>query len=398
MVREEVINAIDNIGFVNSEIEFAVMESMIDFFDKSFLIMEHSGILIDDAVVFQEAKKDEGIIDKVKKQGKKDNNKFITILLFIPRLLKTLAKTLLDAFKDGKIADKLKEVGNKLNKSVETRKKEAKVKELNKLFGDSCECYLDEKSGKIKFKKEQGELIGKACYVTDLTDGALDLFKKIKSQFDPNDPGKIRSLITDCDKLLKKDPSVSKTDLFEDGIGALGDVISTCNNAAGEISLIADGIQDMTRNVILNDIVKDNPNEDKQKLMADINQLSGKVNQISKLIAGSVSSLRVITSWGDKICNIINKKKAIVEEEDNNKLECLRYYTVNKYFKNGFKKDNPIQNGETDESYEERITRIRDAAVDRLFADRPEVMDEMVEYAEQHYDEWKKANKKSKKK
>ena len=394
MERNTILEYIDDIDESQRSSEVSVIEAMIESFDKSFLIMEnYSG---DDNAfeIFQESKK-EGILDKVKKESKNDDNKFITILKFIPRLVIAIVKAIKQKLKDSKLGDKLKKLGDKLNKGSDIAEKRMRVKELNKIFAEQGEeCYLDEKSGKIKFKRSVGGILSRVALVSGLVVSTYNLFSRIKAKFDVNNPTEIKSFISDCDKIIHGDHTVSKLDIFSGGIHALGEIVDDITSVTGEIALLGEGIKLLTDDVIKKDLIKDMPNEKKQEVMKSINDLSGRIAKISGMITGAVKALDVITDWSGIIDDISNHLKT----EDELMRECLRENVVEsddtlKSEVNKLRSENPKANGESDTAYEERINTLRIKLIDGWWNKHPEKQQEIREKAMDTYKDWLKKKK-----
>lgn len=351
--------------------------------------------------IFQESKK-EGILDKVKKEAKNDDNKFITILKFIPRLVIAIVNTIKQKLKDSKLGDKLEKLGDKLNEGSDIEEKKRRVKELNKIFAKQGEeCYLDEKSGKIKFKRSVGGILTRVVLVSGLVVSTHNLFSRIKAKFDVNNPTEIKSFISDCDKIIHGDHTVSKFDIFGGGIHALGEIVGDITSVTGEIALLSEGIKLLTDDVIKKDMIKDMPSEKKQEVMESINDLSGRIAKISGMITGAVKALDVITDWSGIIDDISKHLKT----EDELMRECLRENVVEsddtlKSEVNKLRSENPKANGESDSAYEERINTLRIKLIDGWWNKHPEKQQEIREKAMETYKDWlkkKKADSKKKK-
>lgn len=396
MIRNNVLEYIDDIEDIQESSEVAVIEAMIESFDKSFMIMEnYTGESMEDFNIFQESKKEKGILDTVKEKSKKDDNKFITILAFIPRLVMAIVDSIKRKLKDSDIAKKLENAGNKLNNISDQIEKEARVKELNKIFAEQGEeCYLDEKTGKIKFKRTREGLFTRLALVSGLIFSTHNLFKRIKDKFDINKPSEIESFISDCDKIIHGDHTVSKIDIFTGGIDALGSIMRDISSVTGEISLLGEGIKTMTNDIIKKDMIKDIPNEKKQKVMKSINDLSGRITKISGMITGAVGSLGIITKIGGLIEDISDD----VKSENELVKECMRDISVSKDDElkakvDGLRSKNPKANGESDSAYEKRINNLRIDLIDRWWSAHPEKQQEIREEGAATYKDWLKKRK-----
>lgn len=103
--KENLLTAIDSIDKSSSDAECKVLESLVDNYQKAFFIYEnYTGDGIDNFSIFQEG----SIMDDVKKRGK-NQNAFLKVITFIPRLIGAVISAITANFKAWKrkrIADK----------------------------------------------------------------------------------------------------------------------------------------------------------------------------------------------------------------------------------------------------------------------------------------------------
>ena len=346
MIRDEVLKSIDSIDESCIDSEIAVMEAMIADFEKYSMIMEnYDGDVDQYDSIFQEGQ----VLDKVKKEGKKDSNKLVTVLMFIPRLIKALVDVLKKKFKDADIGDKIKEAGKKLNKEKD---KEAKVKEINKEFDGKAECYIDEKTGKIKFKKDSKSVIATASYLMVLTNSTLNLYHRIEKEFDYENPSKIRSFIDDIDKLIHGNKDVTASDIFEGGFEALGDALKHITSLTGELTLISGGVEKMAEKLRMRDMAKDKENPKVQEALKNTTELTGKMTKLNAIITGAVGSVSVFVDFAKNIFNLGGAVKETAKQSEEDTLEA-----VDTYITDEIRKNNPQKNGESDEDYLQRLRR-----------------------------------------
>lgn len=346
MIRDEVLKSIDSIDESCIDSEMAVMEAMIADFEKYSMIMEnYDGDVDQYDSIFQEGK----VLDKVKKEGKKDSNKLVTVLMFIPRLIKALVDVLKKKFKDADIGDKIKEAGKKLNKEKD---KEAKVKEINNEFDGKAECYIDEKTGKIKFKKDTKSVIATASYLMVLTNSTLNLYHRIEKEFDYENPSKIRSFIDDIDKLIHGNKDVTTSDIFEGGFEALGDALKHITSLTGELTLISGGVEKMAEKLRMRDMAKDKENPKVQEALKNTTELTGKMTKLNAIITGAVGSVSVFVDFAKNIFNLGGAVKETAKQSEEDTLEA-----VDTYITDEIRKNNPQKNGESDEDYLQRLRR-----------------------------------------
>ena len=340
MFNEEILSAIDDIDRASGDSETCVIESIVDAYDKSFMIMEnYENDDLSSFSIFQEGE----ILDTVKKESKKDNNKFITILKFIPRLIRAFIKSIKPPKDAKETANKLKDVSKKVN-SLSRSQKEKKVKELNEQFNGKAECYLDEKSGKIKFKRDVGEIINKLGLHLTLAFSTYNLYKRIRSELDVLNPSSIRSFIDDCDKVIHGDKSISKVDLFEGGIDAFGDALSDFFAMSSEITVIGAEISTKLEDIVRKDMIKDVPNEKKQELIKNMNDLVSRITNINAMISAAVGSFKILKNAGSMLVDFLRVREAKGKELDD----------IERYVR----EQNPKIAGETETEYKTRLMEL----------------------------------------
>lgn len=117
MERNDVIEAIDEIGSVITESSLDVYDALLESYDKAETILEnYDGDDISSFSFFQEGK----IMDEVKKQGKGDKSVGKTILFFIPRLIAALFNAIAESTKN--VIEDIK--GDIPKEAIEKAKKE----------------------------------------------------------------------------------------------------------------------------------------------------------------------------------------------------------------------------------------------------------------------------------
>ena len=347
MFNEEILSAIDNIETTSSESEVCVIESIVNAYGKSFMIMEnYENDDLSSFSIFQEGK----ILDTVKKESKKDDNKFITILMFIPRLIRAFISSIKPPKDAKETANKLKDFSKKFDK-LSTSEKERKVKELNEQFAGKFECYLDEKSGKIKFKRNKAEIINKLGLHLTLVFSTYNLYKRIGSELDVLNPSSIRSFIDDCDKVIHGDKSISKVDLFEGGIDAFGDALSDFFAMSGEITVIGAEISTKLSDIVKNDMIKDVPNEKKQELIKNMNDLVSRITNINAMISASVGSFKMLKNAGSMLVDFFRGR-----ENKRKELEDIARYVI---------EHNPKRDDESETEYKTRFMELVDIEEER---------------------------------
>ena len=340
MFNEEILSAIDNIDRASGDSETCVIESIVDAYDKSFMIMEnYENDERSSFSIFQEGE----ILDTVKKESKKDDNKFITILMFIPRLIRAFIKSIKPPKDAKETANKLKNISKEIN-SLSRSQKEKKVKELNEQFNGKAECYLDEKSGKIKFKRNKAEIINKLTLHLTLVFSTYNLYKRISSELDVLDPSNIRLFVDDCDKVIHGDKSISKVDLFESGIEAFGDALSDFFAMSSEITVIGGEISTKLENIVRKDMIKDVPNEKKQEIIKNMNNLVSRITNINTMISAAVGSLNMFKTFGFMLLDLFKQRDDRIKQHDE-----IEVYV---------RQHNPKIAGETETEYKTRLMEL----------------------------------------
>jgi hypothetical protein len=349
LIRDEVLKSIDSIDESCQDSESAVIEAMIADFEKYSIMMEcYDGNIEQFDSVFQEGK----VLDKVKKESKKDDNKLVTVLMFIPRLIKALIDIFKKKFKDADIGDKIKEAGKSLNKAS-TAEKEAKVKQINDEFNGKAECYIDEKTGKIKFKKDPKSIIATATYLIVLTNSTMNLYNRIEKEFDYENPSKIRSFIDDIDKLIHGNKDVTAGDIFEGGFVALGDALKHITAVTGELSLITAGIEKTAEKIRMHDMAKDAENPKLQEALKNTTELTGRMSKLNGIIAGTVGSVSMLVEFTKNIFDIGSSIKNKYDKLDTDIAEAERTYVTDE-----IRQKYPQREDESDEAYDDRLRLI----------------------------------------
>lgn len=345
MDRSIILESIESINDSSLDAEIAVIESMVASYEKYSTIMEnYDGDISQFDFVVQEGK----VLDEVKKKGKKDDNKIITVLMFIPRLLKALCEIIKKKFGDD-IDEKMKNAEKKFDAIKDKKEKEKKVADINKKLEGKAECYIDEKTGKIKFKKDKGAMtsLGWLMITTVTVDG---LCKRIEAEFDVSNPSKIRSFVDDCDKIIHGDKSVSKTDLIDGGFAAFGDALKHVTSVTATLTALSGSLSHKAEMMRRKDMLKDVENEKKQEILKNITELSEKIAKINGIIAASIGSVALVS---DFVNILFNEGKKFKEDMDQSNKD--RETAVDNRITDELKKKYPKQKDETDEHYHARL-------------------------------------------
>lgn len=311
MTKESILESIDSIDNACLDTEIAVLEAMVSSYEKYAIIVENCNCETDQFdFVVQEGK----ILDEVKNKGKNDKNKLVTVLMFIPRLIKTLCEIIKKKFENGKLAEKLEEAEKNYDELKTKEEKEAKVEELNNRFEGKAECYYDEKSGKIKFKKDAGDLLTKATSSCIKAVTVSKVYDRLKKEFDYENPSNIRSFIDDIDAASHGDDSVTKTDLFNGGIGAARDMVKHVAGATAAMAIAANEIEQKADKLRFKDMTKDKENAKKQEMLKNVSELSNKMAKVNAEIAAGTGAFSLFVDIIDKTFGlgsfVVDKGKA----------------------------------------------------------------------------------------
>jgi len=347
MVSTEILNSLDVITEYSVDSEISVMNALIKEYEKD-LIME---------AYIMESKKDEGILDQVKKKGKDDDNKFITVLMFIPRLIKVLAEKIKKAFEDSDVVEDFKKSYKKLTQSADMREKQARVDQLNKEFAGKAECYLDEKTGKIKFKRNGSKMLIILGWLSTMVLSTYDLFKKIKAQFDVTNETAIKGFIEDCKKILTgRGKTLSKFDVFEDGVDAIAETLGLFAHVDGEIAGLSIGIKDRIEASIRNEKIKDMPDAEKIKRKQQLTELSDNVSKITAIIGANMGIVSTVIKHIRMWCDIGDE----VKKSNDRATEYCIDYIINKGYINrkAIEDNNKKGANESDAEWKARIDSI----------------------------------------
>lgn len=286
MISNEILTAIDA---VNTEVEnssFCVLESMVSLYSKQIDFMDFCSNELKDEYIMEGS-----VLDNVKKAGKKDSNKLVTFLMFIPRLIKEMCKAISKAFSDSSLGKKIKDASDKFEKYANAEEKKAKVEEINEKEGKEV-VYFDEKSGKIKFKKTWKDAFGAIAWLAGTGDLMYKLFTNIKAEFDVTNPSKIRTFVDECDKIIHKKKEHSLSEVIDMGLGALGDLIGHISGIAG--GLTSAGVAASTLvDKKLKEIKINGGNEEDHDVLVSIKELSNKLTIINAAVFAGTKILSV---------------------------------------------------------------------------------------------------------
>lgn len=347
MLENNIIESIDYIDSCKTESAIFVIESMIYEVNK-YCIMTES---YETDTLYQEG---DSLLDRVKKQEKKDENKLITILKFVPRLIIEVFNSIANFFKDKKIGDEFKSANKKFEDIKDKREKEKRVKELNKMFNGKCECYLDEKSGKIKFKRDKSLVLETIGWFSGASLGLIEIIKRFKKKFDYTNPSEIRKFTDDFDAILHGDKSVKKFDIFRDGLDAIGEILGDQASLTVELNMLSQGLDKLTMEVTRHDVLKGVDDEKRHTILKELNNLSSKIAGISTKITTALGLLKLFTKWGNVVSDAADAFQYNVELDKTSLNNICDKYVDD----NDLKSNNPKKENESEDKYKERLREV----------------------------------------
>lgn len=181
---QEILNSIDQIDDITTEYTVSTMNSMIDSYEKSAIILEnYEGDDLSSFTIFQEG----GIMDDVKKQGQGQST-LMKILSFIPRLIKAIFHKIKKAISKG-------ETPAAVNKELQKAPKEVK-KALPILFDNK----KDKKSKVSMIKKI---LIGAGAVGAAAVVGKKTMSKSKSDDDSSSSTNKVTEALTKLKNALK---------------------------------------------------------------------------------------------------------------------------------------------------------------------------------------------------
>ena len=122
-IKNQILDAIDDINIITAECEYNTICEMYNSYDKASLILEYyEGDNVDAFNVFDDTDnfyQESSVSDKMKKSGAKYNT-FMKIITFIPRLVKALFQTIKEMFKKIKPSKELQKAPKEVKEKLTT--------------------------------------------------------------------------------------------------------------------------------------------------------------------------------------------------------------------------------------------------------------------------------------
>lgn len=340
-------NLIYEINKAQSDSNINVIMSIVCEYNKYFTLSKYTDETTDMSI-FQEAKTEDtkkGLMDRIKERGKDDDSKLITFLKFIPRLIIEMFRPLVDFFKNSKLGEKFKKINKDISDAKDKSEKEARVKKLNKMFDGKCECYYDEKSGKVKIKKTKAGFANDLVWIMELGYAALKFKQKWKSDINQWESSKLINFFDDINLLLSgKDIGDGRLEntynLFDDGLDAMSQVMSDISATTALLDSLARAIQSIIDKILRKEIIKDQPDEKKEEMLAKARELVSKISSVTTKINLVVIVLKPIKDWGGVIGEEVGGVVAVKQLHKEARIRLCQYILTDK--KEGHYKDDVI--------------------------------------------------------
>ena len=351
MITDQILKSIDNINEVSEASSYAVLESMCTLIEKELAFEEFCS-----PEFFQEGE----VLDNVKKRGKKDKNRLITILKFLPRLLAELGKAIKKWFSDKDLGDKIKNVGEDLAKDADIKTKRMRVAAVNKKNEGKFELYVDD-NGKIKVKRDAKSLLATVAWLAGTAEMMVKLFQGIKDEFNLQDPSKIRNFTDECQKIIHMKSDKKFSEVADMGLDALGDLVKHISLSTGSIASLCLGAKSVVEKKLAK-MEAEGGKEIDGSLASDLSQLLSKLTIINASIAAVGGVMSTIAHIGGYITPVIEK----TEEEIADTNEAVKNVgeKIDKDI-DDLKKANPKEADEDDKAYNKRIAKLyRDTHAD----------------------------------
>ena len=351
MITDQILKSIDNINEVSEASSYAVLESMCTLIEKELAFEEFCS-----PEIIQEGE----VLDNVKKRGKKDKNRLITILKFLPRLLAELGKAIKKWFSDKDLGDKIKNVGEDLAKDADIKTKRMRVAAVNKKNEGKFELYVDD-NGKIKVKRDAKSLLATVAWLAGTAEMMVKLFQGIKDEFNLQDPSKIRNVTDECQKIIHMKSDKKFSEVADMGLDALGDLVKHISLSTGSIASLCLGAKSVVEKKLAK-MEAEGGKEIDGSLASDLSQLLSKLTIINASIAAVGGVMSTIAHIGGYITPVIEK----TEEEIADTNEAVKNVgeKIDKDI-DDLKKANPKEADEDDKAYNKRIAKLyRDTHAD----------------------------------
>lgn len=344
MITNEILLSIDNINSATEDASFHVLESVVSYYSKE---IDFEDFCSPEIVM-------EGqMIDNVKKKEKKDSNKLVSFLLFIPRIIGEICKAIGKAFADSALGKKLRKIGSDMDKAATEKEKRARVEEFNAASDGKLQAYYDEKSGKIKFKKTADNVIGVVQWLAGSADDIYTLFKNIKDEFDVSSPSAIRTFVDECEKILRGKREHSKADVVDMGFDALADLVGHISKSTDLLTNAGSAASAViSRKIKAMELNDEDP--ERHTVLMLLKELANKLSTIAGSIAVVTTvgnTIKKYSKYASMILHHHEDESKLVDDAQNDIVEAI--YTQ----KPELQKKHPKGKDEDEEAYKQRIAQ-----------------------------------------
>lgn len=344
MITEQILKSIDNINEVSEASSYAVLESMCTLIEKEITFEEFCS-----PEIIQEGE----VLDNVKKRGKKDKNRLITILKFIPRLLAELGKAIKKWFSDKNLGDKIKKAGEDLAAEADIKTKKARVAAVNKKNEGKFELYVDAK-GNIKVKRDTKSILATTAWLAGTIDLMVKLFEGIKDEFNLQNPSKIRDFVDECEKIIHMKSDKKFSEVADMGFDALGGLVKHISLGTGSIASLCLGAKSVVEKKLAK-MEAEGGKDLEGSLASDLSQLLSKLTIINASIAAVGGVMSTIAHIGEYVTPAIKAGEEQIEDT-----RTASQHVSDRVEKDiaELKKANPKEADEDDKEYSKRISEL----------------------------------------
>lgn len=339
MVTEQILASIDNINEASERSTYCVLESMCKLIEKEIEFEEFCS-----SEIIQEGK----VLDEVKKKGKKDKNKLITILAFLPRLIGEMCKAIKRFFVDSKVGETISNAAAEFEKMSDIEKKQAKVDEINEKSNSIFKLYVDKK-GKVKVKKDKKAVLATLAWMGATAELMRKLFNGIKEEFDYAKPSKIRNFVDECEKIIHMQSDKKKSEVYDMGLDALGDLVKHLTKSSATLTSLCLGAKTVVETK-KRELEASGEDVDGSTL-SSISELLSKLTIINASIVAAGAALDKFRTIGDWLGFGVEGVENVIVDQKEGERKLFEDQIKSKVQQKRF----PQHKGEPDEEYESRL-------------------------------------------
>lgn len=355
---------ISDIEIARSDSIYNVMTSFVCEYNKYLTIscnIDSSDVIIQEGKEHEEisiadkVNNDKKLSERMSARASKDSNKFISFLMFIPRLVMELFNSLGKMLKGNELKDAFKEL-----KSDSKHAKKSKVKALNKVYEGKLEFYYDEKSDKIKFKKTASQILDDIFFVGEVVYACFSLKKQLDKMKNVNNSSDVVKFIDDIDITMKGgnlgDTKLKhRYNILSDGVDALGELLDDISTVSVVFDSVMKLVQKIIDGIMRRDLLKDQPDAEKQKVLAKAHKLISDITAVS-------SKVSIVTAFLKQFKGALNTGKKLTKTviDASDEIDVIMRRIFDKYIEHdddpskggiGISVKRPRKSGESEEDY-----------------------------------------------